>query len=120
MRYLVIVSANRLVWPNSCASCMSTPNTSIVIATRKITSRNTGESSWQVPYCSGCKAADESAPRKFGWFKSLFDSFTGTEYAVDYLSLHMTAHKFAFRNKDYLEAFLSQNGGKKRSEVWLE
>ena len=78
------------------------------------------EMSWQVPYCSQCKARDDSAPPKFGWFKSLFDSFTKTEYAVEYLSLHMTAHKFAFRSKEYLEVFLSHNGAKDRSEVWRE
>ena len=99
---------------------MGVPNTSVTIKTRKITSRNVSEMSWQVPYCSSCKCQDDSAPTKFGWFKSLFDSFTKTEYAVEYLSLHLTAHKFAFRTKDYLDAFISENGAKNRSEVWQE
>ena len=120
MRYLVVISANKLMWPRQCASCMGVPDTSVTTTTRKITSRNAMEMSWQVPYCSQCKARDDSAPPKFGWFKSLFDSFTKTEYAVEYLSLHMTAHKFAFRSKEYLEVFLSHNGAKDRSEVWRE
>ena len=97
---------------------MGVPDTSVTITTRKITSRNVAEMSWQVPYCSSCKIRDDSAAPKFGWFKSLFDSFTKIEYSVQYLSLHMAAHKLAFRNKNYLDVFLNQNGAKNRSEVW--
>ena len=117
MRYLVIVSANKLVWPSRCASCMGEPNTLVNITTRNITSRNAASMSWRVPYCLHCKSADDGAPPKLGWLKNLFDSFTKSEYAVQYLSLHMTSHKFEFRNKEYFDAFVSQNIGKCRS-VW--
>ena len=118
MRYFVVISANKLAWPPMCAACLGVPNTTVTIATRKITSRNLHEATWEIPYCSACKTGDETAPLKFGWFKSFLDTFTKKEYSVEYISLHLTAHKFAFRSKTYLEAFLEQNNKKGRSDVW--
>lgn len=117
MRYFLTISANKLVWPHICASCLGEPDTTVTIKTRKITSRNMHEASWVIPYCLACKTKDDNALPTFGWFKSFLDTFTTRDYAVAYISLHMTAHKFSFTNKDYLDEFLNQNSNKKRSEV---
>lgn len=115
--FMVTISANKLVWPDYCASCMGGSNCKVEITTKKITSRNLSNATWQVPYCTSCKTIDEAAPPKFGWFKSLFDTFSKSEYAVSYISLHNSAHRFSFKNKTYLDEFLRQNGSKNRSEI---
>jgi hypothetical protein len=117
MRHLVTISANKLAWPNSCASCLGESDTTVTVKTRKITSRNLQEASWGIPYCSACKTKDDTALPTLGWFKSFWDTFTTRDYAVAYLSLHMTSHKFSFANKTYLEEFLRLNSDKARSEV---
>jgi hypothetical protein len=99
---------------------MGEPNTRVLVSTKKITSRNLFEASFEVPYCATCEQADRSRPLRFGWFKSFFETFTERVYAVEYLKLHNSAHSFRFENKEYLELFLQSNSGKRRSEVALK
>lgn len=115
MPHVVVISANQLVWPQVCSACMDPTEDKLRISTTKITSRNMHEASWDIPYCKTCQSKGPVFGGRKGFFANLFAS---SAYAVDYRSLHLTAHKLAFYNKEYLDKFLASNGSKKRSEVW--
>jgi len=117
MAYEFWISANKLAWPDKCASCLGTANTRVKITTRKITARNLLDASWEIPYCTTCEQSDKSRPLRFGWFKSFFETFTERVHAVEYLRLVNSVHYFRFENKSYLDLFLSNNSGKRQSQV---
>lgn len=117
MAYEFWISAHKLAWPMVCAKCMSSPDTHITIKTKRITARNLLEATWDIPYCAACQQADKSHPLRFGWFKSIFETFTERVHAIEYLKLHNSIHFFRFHNRDYLNLFLELNKGKRQSEI---
>lgn len=96
---------------------MGAPDTTIAISTTKITARNLFEACWDVPYCSACLEADKRRPKRFGWLKSLWSTFTEQVHAVEFLFLNNAAQRLRFENKQYLNLFLQANATKNRSSV---
>jgi hypothetical protein len=68
----VSVTTDQLRWPDVCACCCQTADTSFVVKYFRWRGRQGGYQTWQVPYCSACKShaaanEQERALRKMPW-----------------------------------------------------